>query len=340
MIDNGVHRQQLASQAAVRSKFIIFSLLLLALLALDVLVGSVGVSLADMMEQGSVAQHILLDFRLPKAAAALLSGVALSASGLLMQTIFRNPLAGPYVLGVSSGASLGVAIFLLGAPLFGIGIARDMGVALAAWIGAAAILLVVMAVSSRIKNIMAVLILGMMFGSAAGAFVDVLQYFSSEAALKGFVIWAMGSLGGVANPQLVILALCVLTGVVLSVIMIKPLNIMLLGESQARTMGVNTGRVRWVVFLATSLLAGGVTAFCGPIAFVGIAVPHIARMVFRSADHSVLLPASMILGADMMLMCDIISQLPGSDMTLPINTITAIFGIPIVVLVVINSRRS
>lgn len=324
----------------MKSKFIIFITLLLLLFALDIMVGSVGVSLRDMTVQGSVAQRILLDFRLPKAIVALMAGMALSAAGVLMQTIFRNPLAGPYVLGVSSGASLGVAIFMLGAPLLGLGLARDMGVAMAAWLGSAAILLVVMAVSSRIKDIMAVLILGMMFGSAAGAFVDVMQYFSSDAALKGFVIWAMGSLGGVSNPQMIILSGCVVIGSVLSIAVLKPLNIMLLGESQARSMGVNIGRVRWIVFVATSFLAGGVTAFCGPIAFVGIAVPHMARMIFRSADHRVLLPASMLLGADMMLLCDAISQLPGSDMVLPINTVTAIFGIPVVVMVVINSRRS
>lgn len=323
----------------MRLRFAIFTLLMLVLAVVDVLLGSVGVTLEQMMESGSVAQHILLDFRLPKAAVAILTGFALSSSGLLMQTIFRNPLAGPYVLGVSSGASLGVAIFLLGAPLLGIGLARDMGVAISAWIGAAAILLVVMVVSARIKNIMAVLILGMMFGSAAGAFVDLLQYFSSDAALKGFVIWAMGSLGGVSDVQLLILTLCVVVGVVLCVMVVKPLNLMLLGESQARTMGVNLGRVRTLVFVATSLLAGGVTAFCGPIAFVGIAVPHVARMIFRSADHRVLLPASMLIGADTMLLCDVISQMPGSNMVLPINTITAIFGIPVVVMVVMNSRR-
>lgn len=323
----------------MRLRFAIFTILMIVLAVVDVLLGSVGVTLDQMMESGSVAQHILLDFRLPKAAVAILTGFALSSSGLLMQTIFRNPLAGPYVLGVSSGASLGVAIFLLGAPLLGIGLARDMGVAISAWIGAAAILLVVMVVSARIKNIMAVLILGMMFGSAAGAFVDLLQYFSSDAALKGFVIWAMGSLGGVSDVQLLILTLCVVVGMVLCVMVVKPLNLMLLGESQARTMGVNLGRVRTLVFVATSLLAGGVTAFCGPIAFVGIAVPHVARMIFRSADHRVLLPASMLIGADTMLLCDVISQMPGSDMVLPINTITAIFGIPVVVMVVINSRR-
>lgn len=329
-------------------------MLLVVLFAADVLLGSAGLlnpfgvlSGGDLgggsggfSGDADVMRRILFDFRLPKAAVALLAGVALSASGLLMQTIFRNPLAGPYVLGVSSGASLGVALFLLGLPMIGgLGVARDLGVAVSAWVGAAAILLLVMAVSARIKDIMAVLILGMMFGSAASAFVDVLQYFSSDAALKGFVIWSMGSLGGLSHGQLLIMAVCILAGLLLAMGSVKSLNLLLLGEGYARGMGVNIRWVRGVVFLATSLLAGSVTAFCGPIGFVGIAVPHMARLVFRRADHRVLLPASMLVGANMMLVCDLISQLPGSDLILPINTITALFGIPVVVMVVVNSKR-
>lgn len=325
----------------MKLKFILFLLLLAALFAADVLIGSTGVVWPFGKDGGGdIAQRILFDFRLPKAAVALLAGVALSASGLLMQTIFRNPLAGPYVLGVSSGASLGVAVFLLGLPMLGAaGIGRDLGIAASAWIGAAAILLLVMAVSARIKDIMAVLILGMMFGSAASAFVDVLQYFSSDTALKGFVIWSMGSLGGLSDGQLLIMAVCVAGGLLLAAGSVKSLNLLLLGEGYARSMGVSVGRVRGVIFLATSLLAGSVTAFCGPIGFVGIAVPHIARMVFRRADHRILLPASVLIGGNMMLFCDLVSQLPGADLILPVNTITALLGIPVVVMVVVNSKR-
>lgn len=325
----------------MKLKFLLFLLLLAALFTADILVGSTGVVWPFGEGGGSdIAQRILFDFRLPKAAVALLAGVALSASGLLMQTIFRNPLAGPYVLGVSSGASLGVAVFLLGLPMLGgAGIARDIGIAASAWIGAAAILLLVMAVSARIKDIMAVLILGMMFGSAASAFVDVLQYFSSDTALKGFVIWSMGSLGGLSDGQLLIMAVCVAGGLLLAAGSIKSLNLLLLGEGYARSMGISVGRVRGVIFLAASLLAGSVTAFCGPIGFVGIAVPHIARMVFRRADHRILLPASVLIGANMMLFCDLVSQLPGADLILPVNTITALLGIPVVVMVVVNSKR-
>lgn len=314
---------------------------MLLLAAADIMVGSTGVvwpfgGAAD----NEIVRRILLDFRLPKTAVALLAGAALSAGGLLMQTLFRNPLAGPYVLGVSSGASLGVALFLLGLPVLGTaGIARDIGVAAAAWLGAAAILLLVMAVSSRIRDIMAVLILGMMFGSAATAFVDLLQYFSSDSALKNFVIWSMGSLGGLSHGQLLILTLCVAGGLVMAALSVKPLNLLLLGEGYARSMGVSVKRVRLLLFLATALLAGSVTAFCGPIGFVGIAVPHVARMLFRRADHRVLLPASVLIGANLMLFCDMVSQLPGTELILPVNTITALLGIPVVVMVVVNSKR-
>lgn len=326
---------------ALKLKFTLFLVLLVALFAADVIVGSTGVvwPWSD-QAAGEITRRILFDFRFPKAIVALLAGAALSASGLLMQTVFRNPLAGPYVLGVSSGASLGVAIFLLGLPMLGsAGLARDLGVAASAWIGAAAILLLVMAVSARIKDIMAVLILGMMFGSAASAFVDVLQYFSNDAALKGFVIWSMGSLGGLSHGQLLIMVACVAAGLLLAALSVKPLNLLLLGEGYARSMGVSIRQVRGVIFLATSLLAGSVTAFCGPIGFVGIAVPHVARMVFRRADHRILLPAAVLVGADMMLFCDLISQLPGTDLVLPVNTITALLGIPVVVMVVVNSKR-
>jgi len=324
----------------MRLKFAIFSVLLVVLFIADMALGSTSLQWNDVFTPGSLDRNILLDFRLPKALVAVIAGAALAASGLLMQTIFRNPLAGPYVLGVSSGASLGVAIFMLGTPLLGsIGVFKDLGVAFAAFVGGAAILFLVMAVSVRIKDIMAVLILGMMFGSAASALVDILQYFSNEAALKGFVVWAMGSLGGLSQAKLLIMGSCVCVGLLLAVISIKSMDILLLGENYARSMGLRISATRVIIFTATSLLAGSVTAFCGPIAFLGIAVPHIARMVFRRADHRVLLPASILIGADLMLLCDIISGVPGSDLVLPINTITALFGIPVVIMVVINSKR-
>lgn len=322
-----------------------------ALFVVDLIVGSVAVPLGEVWRalfgaegESEVYTTIVRNFRLPKAIMALLAGAALSSVGLQMQTLFRNPLAGPYVLGVSSGASLGVALMLLGLPLLGISggasVVQDLGVAGAAWIGAAGVMVIVMAVTARIKNIMTVLILGMMFGSAASALVEVMQYLSPEGALKSYVVWTMGSLGGVTLQQLNIIVPVVVAGLLLSIWLIKPLNILLLGENYARTMGLNIKRIRFGVTLTTVLLAGTITAYCGPIGFIGLAVPHVARMLFREADHKILVPATMLTGAAMMLLCDVASTLPAGDMTLPINTVSALVGIPIVIIVIVRNRKT
>ena len=324
------------------------TLLVVALFVADILIGSVALPLGEVVgalfgNGDEVTRNIVLNFRLPKAITALLVGASLSAVGLQMQTLFRNPMAGPYVLGVSSGASLGVALFLLGLPLFGIATnsaVSSIGVVGAAWIGSALIMSVVLAVTARIKDIMVVLILGMMFGSAATAVVEILQYLSPEGALKSFVVWTMGSLGSVSREQLFIMAPVMIIGLALSVSLIKPLNAMLLGENYASTMGINIRRTRLMISAITVMLAGTVTAFCGPIGFIGLAVPHIARMTFREADHRVMMPASMLLGALIMLFCDVASQLPANDMTLPINTVTALIGIPVVVVVIVRNHKS
>lgn len=324
----------------MRRKFAILFLLVVGLFVADLLLGSVFISFDDLFSvSDSAARRILLNYRLPKAIVAVIAGSALSLSGVIMQTIFRNPLAGPYVLGVSSGASLGVAIFLLGAPILSVGVALDFGIAFSAFIGAALILFIVLAVSVRLRDIMAVLILGMMLSSAAAAFVDVMQYFSDQSALKGFVIWAMGSLGGASVTQICIMSVAVLMGFIIAVGYIKSLDAMLLGESYARTLGLRVQRVRLWLFVATSLLAGAVTAFCGPIAFVGIAVPHVARMLLGTSAHRPLILGSVLVGSAMMLLCDIIASVPGSDIVLPINTVTSLFGIPIVIMVVVRSGR-
>ncbi len=325
---------------------ILFTLLAVAMVALfiaDLAIGSTAIHLGDVWaaltggECDVATRDIVLKIRLIKAVMAILAGAALAVGGLQMQTLFRNPLAGPYVLGVSSGASLGVAIFLLGAPLLGLAATPSLqllGTAGAAWIGSGLILMAVMALSRRIKDIMVILILGMMVGSAIGAVVEILQYLSSENALKSFVVWTMGSLGDVTATQLQMVIPAIAIGLILSVALIKPLNLLLLGENYARTMGLNIARSRRVIFLSTVLLAGTVTAFCGPIGFVGLAVPHLARMLFAAADHRVLIPASMMSGAVVMLLCDIISK----TMALPINTVTALLGIPIVIFVVVRNR--
>ena len=329
--------------------FALLAVAVVAFMVIDLMVGSVDIPLAEVWgalfgsAEGGTYQTIVLNFRLPKMVMAVLAGAALSTVGLQMQTLFRNPLAGPYVLGVSSGASLGVALLLLGLPLIGVSTSspalHNVGIAGAAWIGSAVVMAIVMSVTARIKNIMTVLILGMMFGSAATALVEVMQYLSPEGAVKSFVVWTMGSLGGVTLSQLWVIVPVIVVGLVLSVLLIKPLNILLLGENYARTMGLNVKRTRLMVTLTTVLLAGTVTAYCGPIGFVGLAVPHVARMLFREADHRVLVPATMLCGTTIMLLCDIASSVPSSDLTLPINTVSALVGIPIVVIVIFRNRK-
>ena len=324
--------------------FTLLSVVLVVLFVADIAVGSVGISLTDIIgvltgsTTDSTIRSIVIDIRLIKALMALLAGAALSLSGLQMQTLFRNPLAGPYILGVSAGASFGVALFLLGAPLLGLTaspILSAVGTAGAAWIGAASILAMVASVSRRIKDIMVILILGMMVSSAVSAIVQVLQYMSHEEALKSFVVWTMGSLGDVTLSQLWLVATAVIAGLVISISVIKPLNLLLLGEAYARTMGLNIERTRMLILLSTTLLAGTITAFCGPIGFIGLAIPHVARILFHDADHRTLMPAAAMTGAVALLICDIISKM----LILPINTITALLGIPIVIWVVIRQKN-
>jgi len=321
--------------------FVVAGLLLLLLFVADLVVGNTDIPVADVwgaLTGGAcpdVTARIIIDIRLMKAVVAVAAGAALSVSGLQMQTLFRNPLAGPYVLGISSGASLGVALFILGAPLLGLtGSLASMGVAGAAWAGSAAVLLVIAAVGHRIKDIMVILILGMMFSSGVGAVVQILQYLSKEDALKSFVVWTMGSLGDVTGSQLVVLLPAVAVGLLAAVACVKPLNLLLLGEEYAVTMGLRVRRTRALLLLSTTLLAGTVTAFCGPIGFIGLAMPHVTRMLLADADHRFLLPAVMITGAAVMLVCDIISKM----LLLPINAITALRGIPIVVWVVLRNQ--
>ena len=316
---------------------ILFSILItltVGLFLLDLAVGAVNIPIRDVwaaLTGGNcppATKKIVLNIRLIKAVVALLAGAALSVSGLQMQTLFRNPLAGPYVLGISSGASLGVALVVLA------GVGSSIGIAGAAWVGAAAVLIVITAVGRRIKNIMVILILGMMFSSGVGAVVQILQYFSHEESLKTFVIWTMGSLGDVTLPQLTLLGLSVAVGLLLAVLTIKPLNLLLFGEEYAVTMGLDIRHSRGLLFLSTTLLAGTITAFCGPIGFIGLAIPHVTRILFQNSDHRVLLPGTTLSGASILLFCDVISKI----FTLPINTITALLGIPIVVWVVLRNK--
>ena len=314
--------------------FTALAALTLFLFLLDLAVGAVAVPLGDVWaaltggDCPRATAKIILNIRLIKAVVALLAGAALSVSGLQMQTLFRNPLAGPYVLGISSGASLGVALVVLA------GVGSSIGIAGAAWLGAAIVLVVIAAVGHRIKDIMVILILGMMFSSGIGAVVQILQYVANDESLKMFVVWTMGSLGDVTFNQLAILIPSIIAGLLLAVVTIKPLNLLLFGEEYAVTMGLNVRRSRGLLFLSTTLLAGTVTAFCGPIGFIGLAKPHVTRMLFRNSDHRVLVPGTVLSGASVLLLCDLVSKL----FTLPINAITALLGIPIVVWVVLRNK--
>lgn len=324
--------------------FILFTAAVAVLFAADIAVGSVSIPIRDVWaaltggECDPTTARIIRNIRLMKAVVALVAGAALAVSGLQMQTLFRNPLAGPYVLGVSSGASLGVAIFILGAPMLGLtGHAwlSSLGVAGAAWIGAAATLALVAAISTRIKDIMVILILGIMISSGVSAIVQILQYLSAEEALKSFVVWTMGSLGDVTATQLALLLPAVAAGAALGIAAIKSLNMLLLGENYARSMGLDLRRSRSIILLSTTLLAGTVTAFCGPIGFIGLAMPHVARVIFRNADHRTLMPAAALTGAASLLLCDMVAKL----LALPVNSITALLGIPVVVWVVVRNRN-
>lgn len=325
------------------------TLMLLGCFLADLFLGSVQIPLKDLVRILLTGQSespewitIVRDFRIPRSLTAVLAGLSLSLAGLQMQTLFRNPLAGPYVLGISSGASLGVALLVMGAslifPMREIRL-QTWGIIAAAWLGSGMIMLLLLLVSLRIKDIMTILILGILFGSITIAFVSILQYFTHETLLKTFIIWTLGSLGNVTRDQLPILAGSLSAGILLSVLSLKMLNAMLLGENYARSMGINVMAGRILLFASTSILAGTVTAFCGPIGFIGIAVPHIARLVWKTADHRILIPGVMMSGAIILLISDMVSQLPGSDRILPINSVTALIGIPVVIWIVVRNQR-
>ena len=318
--------------------------LLVVLFVADLLTGSTSIAAGDIWKAlfgkapDALTGSIVTGIRLPKALTALFSGIAVSVSGLLMQTMFRNPLAGPYVLGVSSGASLGAAAFVLGfgpVSLLGGSVVNSLGIAGAAWLGSAAVLVLIAFASRKIKDIMVILILGMMLGSGIDALVQIMQYLSDETSLKSYVIWTMGSLGNVTGMQTGLLAAAVAAGLGIAAACIKPLNLLMLGEQYASTSGLDIRRTRNLIFLATVLLSGTVTAFCGPLGFLGLAVPHLTRFIVRDADHRVLLPGTALCGGSLMLVCDMIAK----TSALPVNAITSLMGIPVIIYVVTKNRR-
>ncbi len=287
-------------------------------------------------------EQIILHYRLPKALVAILAGIGLSVSGLQMQTFFRNPLAGPYVLGISSGAGLGVALLMLAGAAFGISLTglNSWAIAGAGILGAGSLLALVTLVAWRVKDSMTLLIVGLMVGSAVSAVVAVLSFFSGAEALKLYTVWSMGSLGALTWSQVSILGLLILIGTIPIVGSVKSYNALLMGETYARSMGIQTTSLRWWMIGSAGILAGGITAFCGPIAFLGIAVPHLARMLWKSADHRVLFPGSAILGASLLLICDAFSHFPGWASSLPINAVTSLIGAPLVISLILKKNFS
>lgn len=317
---------------------------------LNISLGSVQISFLDTIKiilgqelEQTPSSYIIWNYRFPKAITAIMVGAGLSLSGLLMQTLFRNPLAGPFVLGISSGASLGAAFLIMGSSLFSglftISIFNDVALAVASSLGSLLVLSVVLTVAFRIKDTMALLIIGLMFGSITAAIVSVLSYFTNAEKLQQYIYWSFGSLGNLSWNQVAILCLFTIVGLFLSILSIKPLNALLLGENYAQSLGIRLKTARYTIISATGLLAGCITAFAGPIAFVGLAVPHITRQLFRTTDHKIQIPAVLCCGAILMLLCDTIAQMPGSVSVLPINAITSIFGAPIVIWLLLRKKR-
>ncbi|MGJ5643328.1 FecCD family ABC transporter permease [Formosa sp. S-31] len=328
--------------------FVILILVLLVCVLLNIGLGSVSIPLKQIIEsllgtsKQESWQYIIQNYRLPKTITAIMVGSGLGVSGLLMQTLFRNPLAGPFVLGISSGASLGVALIILGAGIFegvlAVFLMSKWSIVIAASLGSFLVLSAVLIVSLRVRDTMALLIIGLMFSSITGAIVGVLSYFSSAEQLQRYIFWGFGSLGNLSWNEIIIFGVLYVLGLLLSLVSIKALNTLLLGENYAQSLGLHLKRSRLIIILATSLLAGTITAFAGPIAFIGLAIPHVTRLIFNTSNHNILLPAVILLGAIIMLICDTIAQIPNSDYTLPINAITSLVGAPIVIWLLVRKR--
>lgn len=323
----------------------------IVLFILNLFVGSVTVPLDDIIKvllkenNDNTLSIIIFNYRLPQALTALLAGAALAVAGLLMQTLFRNPLADPSMLGISSGASLGVGIVILltgaisGTAVSSFGWWSTIGVSLAAFIGAVLVLFVMLAFSSRMKNMTTLIIIGLMIAYLAGSITDILKFFSLKEDIHAFVIWGMGTFSGVGTSKMPIFAISIVIGLIVTFFLSKNLNILLLGEMYAENLGLNIRKNSVIIILVSGYLTAIVTAYCGPIAFVGLAMPHIARFLFKSSDHRLLIPATMLIGMDMALICNLIARMPGFDGNLPVNAVTAFIGAPVVISVILKSRK-
>lgn len=330
--------------------FISISILLLFLFFIDITTGHVKIPLQEILKYLSFSEtknegfNILIrEFRFPRVITAVLAGGALSVSGLLMQTIFRNPLAGPYVLGISSGSSLGVALFVLGGGLFAGSqhmISSDISLLLSAGLGAAIVMIIILAVSMRVRDNISILIIGILIAGVVSSIVSILQYYANEISVKSFVIWTMGNLDSVSFNNIKIISPVVSAAMIFVFLLSKKLNMILPGEDFAKSMGLNTKIFRILIFSAVSILTGTVTAFCGPIGFIGIAAPHVARWVFNTSNHFIIIPGAFIIGAIFIVCGDILSHSITSQGIFPINAITAIMGAPFIIWIVIQNKKT
>ena len=321
----------------------------LLLFVMNLCFGSVSIPMKEIWAavfggNDSTYRAIVMDYRLPQAITALLAGIGLSVSGLLMQTLFRNPLADPSLLGISSGSSLGVALVVLLGTATGLSVSTlslwsTFGVTIAAFVGAFAVLLLILALSSRLRSMVSLVLVGIMIAYIAGSVTDILKFFSQKEGLHSFVIWGMGSFSNVSKAQLPFFAIAVVAGTIGSFLLFKTLNLLLLGERYAENLGVNIKRSSMLIILASGFLTALITAFCGPIAVLGLAVPHIARFLFKSSDHKLLIPATAFIGMDLALFCNLIARLPSFEGNLPINSVTALIGAPIVLWVIFHRQR-
>ncbi|MDL2262611.1 iron ABC transporter permease [Bacteroidales bacterium OttesenSCG-928-I21] len=329
-------------------KFLTLILLFILLLIVDFNTGHIKIPFSEILKFFSFSDvsdefYLLIkEFRFPRIIAAILSGAALSIAGLIMQTLFRNPLAGPYVLGVSSGASLGVAIVVLGANyIFKQEIIySNYLVLVAAGLGSAAVLAIILSVSFRVKDILSILIIGILIAGVTNSIVSILQYYANDINVKSYVVWTMGSLSAVSFKDISILAPILIISIIAIFGMSKSLNLILPGENFAKSMGVNLISLRIVLFIFVSILTGAVTAFCGPIGFIGIVAPHVARWLFNTSDHFVLIPASTLIGASFMLCGDLFTHIISSNGILPINAITSILGAPFIIWIIVKNKRT
>ena len=328
-------------------RWAVLAILLVFLLAINISVGSISIPLTDITSiitghysQNTTWTDIILHFRLPKAITCILAGAALSLSGLQMQTLFRNALAGPDVLGLTSGASLSVSLVLLttSSATLAYSVGSSWTIAIAASLGCALVFLVMLAVSSRLKDNASLLIVGLMIGAGTSSIVSVLQFISNAEELQTYLIWTFGSLSSLSWNEIQVLSLVLLIGTVLSFLSVKSLNAWVLGDNYAQSIGVNVKKARILIIISACILTGAVTAFCGPIAFVGLAVPHLIKLLIKSHDHKLLIPGVMLGGASLVLFCDILTHLPGSTQVFPINAVTALIGAPVVIWVIMRNR--